>query len=110
MAYTQALRRLAVARSRILHELPVDVLLLPTCPQVAPTLVSAADPATSRRLMSYCVPFSVLDLPAVTVPAPTDGLPVGAALVGVRVDETQLLEIAAHIEMPPSTASTTPVM
>ncbi len=109
-AYTQALRRLAVARSRILHELPVDVLLLPTCPQVAPTLVSAADPATSRRLMSYCVPFSVLDLPAVTVPAPTDGLPVGAALVGVRVDETQLLEIAAHIEMPPSTASTTPVM
>ena len=60
----------------------VDVIVSPTVPIVAPLLVDAADPALAPRIVANTRLGNVVGLPAVTLPAPTDGAPVGLQLLG----------------------------
>ncbi|PZF82355.1 amidase family protein [Jiangella anatolica] len=92
--YAEALVALASARTTVAEELGVDVLLLSTVPVTAPR-AAGVDRAVHARLLADCTPFSVLDWPALSIPAPGPGLPVGVQLVGVRIDEAELLAVAA---------------
>ncbi len=60
----------------------VDVIVSPTVPIVAPRLVDAADPALAPRIVANTRLGNVVGLPAVTLPAPTTGAPVGLQLLG----------------------------
>lgn len=95
-AYREALAALEVARATEAALLGVDVLLLPTVPVTSPRAVDV-DLRMRARLMDACTPFSVLDWPALSVPAAVAGLPVGVQLVGVAVGESELLDLGSQI-------------
>lgn len=84
----------------------VDVLLLPTVPVTAPRLDSRDEPLgagwTSPRLalLALTSPWSVLGLPAVSVPMPAgpSGLPTAVQLVGHPGEEHRLLRAATLLE------------
>lgn len=80
----------------------IDLLVAPEMPIVAPRigedLVEAGGSTLPYRLalMPYNSPWSCLGLPVVSVPCGfVDGLPVGMALIGRRLDEATALR-AAH--------------
>ena len=79
-----------------------DALLLPTTPIVAPRFDELADDAGYARLNIMVLRnpslFNFLDRPAATLPCATDGLPVGAMLVGKRGHDRRLLAIARAVE------------
>ena len=60
----------------------VDVIASPTVPIVAPPLADADDPSLPPRIVANTRLGNVVGLPALTLPAPTDGLPVGLQLMG----------------------------
>jgi aspartyl-tRNA(Asn)/glutamyl-tRNA(Gln) amidotransferase subunit A len=82
-----------------------DALVLPTLPIVAPLLGSsevAMDDGTSlpvrAAMLRLTQLFNVTGHPAISLPVPTDGLPVGLQLVG-RYDATrELLDVALSCE------------
>jgi aspartyl-tRNA(Asn)/glutamyl-tRNA(Gln) amidotransferase subunit A len=79
-----------------------DALLMPTTPIVAPRFDELADDASYTRLNIMVLRnpslFNFLDRPAATLPCATDGLPVGAMLVGKRNHDRRLLAIARAME------------
>lgn len=87
----------------------VDALASPTAPMTA--LPLAAPDAAFDRARRFTIPFSFAGLPAISVPCgfDRDGLPIGLQLVGDRLQEAKLLQIAAayeaatpfHARMPP---------
>lgn len=103
--YVRALRRLTAERATAARRLAgLDALLLPTAPVPAPPL-NARDTDvgggwTSPRdaLLAHNSPWSVLGLPALSLPVPGPGLPVGAQLVGPPGGDSDLLAIAAAVE------------
>jgi Asp-tRNA(Asn)/Glu-tRNA(Gln) amidotransferase A subunit family amidase len=98
--YAAALRRLGELRARAVHRLGgVDALVLPTVPITAPPLgVRETRRSVRAALLSLCTPWSVLGLPAVSVPLKVSGLPVGAQLVGLPGGDEELLDLAASVE------------
>jgi Asp-tRNA(Asn)/Glu-tRNA(Gln) amidotransferase A subunit family amidase len=105
-AYAQSLRDVATLRASAAARLGhVDIVILPTVPVVAPPLgIRDADIGggwTSPRdaLLAHTALWGVLGLPAISIPLPdSDGLPVGAQLVGAPGADLRLLAIAAAIE------------
>jgi aspartyl-tRNA(Asn)/glutamyl-tRNA(Gln) amidotransferase subunit A len=103
--YARALRRLAALRSTAADRFAgLDLLLHPTVPVLAPP-IGARDTAigggwTSPRdaLLSLTMPWSVLALPALSIPIPSPGLPVGAQLVAAPGSDARLLATARTIE------------
>ncbi|GHF18295.1 amidohydrolase [Amycolatopsis deserti] len=89
------------ARGEVLNLLREHgILALPTVPFPAPLLDARAGELGDVRaaLLSLTSPWSVLGLPAVSVPAGLVGeLPVGLQLVGPPGSEHQLLTIAEHL-------------
>jgi aspartyl-tRNA(Asn)/glutamyl-tRNA(Gln) amidotransferase subunit A len=79
-----------------------DVLLMPTVPIVAPRIDELAEDADYFRLNALVLRnpsiWNFMDRPAVTLPCASDGLPVGAMLVGRRGHDHRLLSIAAAAE------------
>jgi aspartyl-tRNA(Asn)/glutamyl-tRNA(Gln) amidotransferase subunit A len=109
--YLSALTTMRVLRDQLLNRvrdsLDLDVLLLATTPVRAPALgdTHVADEEVAQAMLRLCIPFSVLGTPAVSTPAPDIvGLPIGLQLVGVRVDEAELLRLADRV----STATDAP--
>jgi aspartyl-tRNA(Asn)/glutamyl-tRNA(Gln) amidotransferase subunit A len=104
--YAWALRRLAEVRGRAGALLDgVDILLLPTVPVPAPPLgvrdadIGAGWTSPREALLAHTVPFSVLGLPAVSLPVPAPGpLPVGVQLVGAPGADESLLACARTVE------------
>ena len=83
----------------------VDFIALPTIPFSAPPLfsrrVSVEDQPVDvpSGLLSLTAPWSLIGLPAVSIPAAdVDGLPVGVQLVGRPHTEAGLLSFAAQLE------------
>ena len=82
----------------------VDVLVLPTTRLratpigVASVPVGGVDVDVRPALLALNSPFNLTGWPAVSVPAPVDGLPIGVQIVGVRVDEHAVLDVAAALE------------
>ncbi len=95
----RARRRLYAEGSRLFER--CDVLVAPAMPIVAPRIgedvVDAGGESLPYRLslIPYNSPWSCLGLPVVSVPCGlVDGLPVGLALVGRRLDEETVLRVA----------------
>ncbi|MCU1419057.1 MAG: amidase [Mycetocola sp.] len=106
--YVQALALRDSLRSRALEALSsIDILILPTVPVDAPMIgqreLSGDGGWTSTReaLKSFTVPWSLLDLPAISVPIriPGERMPCGIQLVGKPGLERPLLDAAALLEI-----------
>ncbi|MEU1903568.1 amidase [Streptomyces hygroscopicus] len=104
--YARALAIRDRARERVtglLHH--HDVLALPTIPLAPPALDSRADQIGGEpvdvhaALLALTSPWSVLGLPAVSVPAGlVDGLPAGLQLIGPPGSEHHLLTVAERLQ------------
>jgi len=79
-----------------------EVLLLPTVPILAAPLAGMGEPAEFHRvnakLLRNTRVANLFDLPAISLPLPVRGLPVGMMLMGRRGDDRRLLAIAAAVE------------
>jgi aspartyl-tRNA(Asn)/glutamyl-tRNA(Gln) amidotransferase subunit A len=103
--YARGLRTVAQLRETAADRLAgFDVLVLPTVPVAAPPLGARdADIGggwTSPRdaLLAHCALWGVLGLPAISIPIPGAGLPVGAQVVARPGADGELLAMAAAIE------------
>jgi aspartyl-tRNA(Asn)/glutamyl-tRNA(Gln) amidotransferase subunit A len=83
----------------------VDALVLPTLPLVAPPLGTETvrlgdglDISARAAMLKHTQPFNMTGHPAITVPIPASGLPVGMQLVGRAGSTGRLLEIALACE------------
>jgi aspartyl-tRNA(Asn)/glutamyl-tRNA(Gln) amidotransferase subunit A len=85
----------------------VGALVLPTLPIVAPPIGAgeiAVDPARPERLpvrtamLKHTQLFNITGHPAISLPLPTGGMPVGLQLVGRRQETAALLSIASTVE------------
>ena len=79
----------------------VDALVSPTMPTPAPLLFGEitpeemADPLAAPYTDCWTVVANLAAIPAISVPAPVDGLPVGAMLMGAPGSDADLLAFAA---------------
>ncbi|WP_104126216.1 amidase [Cryobacterium sp. Y57] len=80
----------------------IDALLIPGLPFPAPPAVDMVrmDEQTVTQVHRYTVPFTMSQLPTVTVPAgySDDGLPVSVQFVGSDFDEATLIRLAAAFQ------------
>ncbi len=82
---------------------PLDALVLPTTPIVAPTLAEVAEPDEFGRknalLLRNTNPVNFFDLCAISLPLPRqNGLPSGLMLVGRNGQDKRMFNIAAAVE------------
>ena len=82
-----------------------DAVLLPTTPTTAPTLdeddVRLGDGSLVSRLDAsiwYTALFNDIGSPAISLPMPTDGMPIGIQLVATAGDDDLLLALATRVE------------
>ncbi|MGW3767714.1 amidase [Actinomadura verrucosospora] len=92
-----------------------EFLAMPTVPAVAPPLgartlaLNGAPVDVRAALLAYTSPWSVLGLPAVSLPAGlVDGLPAGLQLIARPGAERMLLAAAARLTKTPSTTPSQP--
>lgn len=78
----------------------VDALVLPTLPELPPTLATVREGAPILGLTSLMRPFNLSGHPALTLPVPVAGTTVraGLQLVGRKHDDEALCAIAACLE------------
>ena len=78
----------------------VDVLLTPTVPITAPPSVGKTPPETLTLFAHNTRPFSLVGLPAISVPAgfSSSGMPIGLQVIGRPFDESTTLRIAQAYE------------
>ena len=80
----------------------VDVLAIPTCPIVAPTLAEVAAPEDFARknamVLRNTSMWNFFDCCAISLPIPGPGLPVGLMLVARNGQDRQLFAVAAAVE------------
>jgi len=82
---------------------PLDALVLPTTPIVAPKIAAVAQSDEFGRknalLLRNTNPVNFFDLCAISLPMPRqDGLSTGLMLVGRNGDDRRLFNIAAAVE------------
>lgn len=77
----------------------LDVIASPTVPIVAPLIADAADPQLAPRIVANTRLGNVVGLPAVTLPAPTDGPPIGLQLLGQTNAATLAAAQAAEVAL-----------
>jgi aspartyl-tRNA(Asn)/glutamyl-tRNA(Gln) amidotransferase subunit A len=101
--YVQMVReRARLIRAMDAQVAPLDALLLPTTPIVAPTMAEMKDPETFQTknmlLLRNTSTWNFFDMCAISIPIPGSGLPVGMMLVARNGQDRRLFEIAAGIE------------
>ena len=103
-AYIRALNRREALKPRFCARMAdVDVLALPTCAIRAPLIAPLeADDALFARTNILALrntsAFNFFDCPALSLPLPVDGLPVGLMLVGAPMADRRLFAIGAAAE------------
>lgn len=77
-----------------------DALLLPTLPQLPPTLDDVRAGASVIAMSSLVRPFNLSGHPAITLPVPIAGstLKAGLQLVGRKGDDEKICALALHLE------------
>jgi amidase len=80
--------------------LHADALVLPTLPQLPPTLAAVREGVSVIAMSALVRPFNLSGHPAITIPLPLDGhgLKVGLQLVGRKGDDEKICALALHIE------------
>lgn len=99
VAYLQAQRARAALAGRLMAEadrLGIDAWALPTSPVVAPPVAEAARYLTV--LSRNAIPWSLTGFPAVSVPVPSAGLPVGLQLAAPPGEDATLVALGAAVE------------
>lgn len=102
--YIRAIRRRAALAAAMDERLAsVDVLVLPTTPAMAPTIVSLTEDAELRErieglLLRNTQVANQFDLCAISLPMPGTALPAGLMMVARHGYDRRLLRIAAEIE------------
>jgi aspartyl-tRNA(Asn)/glutamyl-tRNA(Gln) amidotransferase subunit A len=105
LAALETCRRLARAVDGLLGG--VDALVTPTLPILAPPVGAAdidIDPAAPgpvpirAAMLKHTQPFNMSGHPAISLPVPAQGLPVGLQLIGARRATGRLLGLAAACE------------
>ena len=82
----------------------VDALASPTMPTVAPLLRGAvspeelADPMAAPYTDCWTVVANLAGVPALSIPMATDGLPIGAMLMGRPHGDRSLLDVAVQVQ------------
>ncbi len=78
----------------------VDAIVLPTLPELPPTLAAVREGAPILGLTSLVRPFNLSGHPALTLPVPLPGIPIRAGLqiVGRKRDDETVCAIATRIE------------
>jgi len=78
----------------------VDAILLPTTARIAPRIgqAPASDSKVREPITRYTRPFNTTGHPAISLPAPVDGLPVGIQVVGHFGRDAELAEVALALE------------
>ena len=98
---TEVQRRLRVQVDDALAR--AEVLVSPTMPTAAPLLEGEitpeemADPMAAPYTDCWTVVANLAGVPALSVPAPTDGLPVGAMLMGRGGSDVDLLDLVGSL-------------
>ncbi|MCZ8186815.1 MAG: amidase [Beijerinckiaceae bacterium] len=82
---------------------PFDALLLPTCALQAPSIAALeADPDLFARKNMLALrntsPANFFDCPALSLPLPVAGLPVGLMLIGAPMQDRRLMALGASVE------------
>lgn len=82
---------------------PFDALLLPTCALLAPSIAALdSDPELFARknilALRNTSPANFFDCPALSLPLPVSGLPVGLMLLGAPMQDRRLMALGAAIE------------
>ncbi|MCB1507278.1 MAG: amidase [Hyphomicrobiaceae bacterium] len=99
-AALQTLARLRLESGGIFEA--CDAVVLPTVPMTAPRIADLADPRAfqnaNMRALSLTLLANALDLPAISLPMASTGLPTGLMLFGRRGDDRRLLKMAAALE------------
>jgi aspartyl-tRNA(Asn)/glutamyl-tRNA(Gln) amidotransferase subunit A len=79
-----------------------DVLAMPTCPVVAPTIAECEEPKAFARnnaqVLRNTSIANFFDLTAISLPMPGSGLPCGLMLMARNGQDRRLLRIAAAVE------------
>jgi aspartyl-tRNA(Asn)/glutamyl-tRNA(Gln) amidotransferase subunit A len=79
-----------------------DAVLLPTVPIRAPTIAEASQGENFNRinmlLLRNTMAANIFDLPAISLPLPVAGLPIGLMLMGRRGQDERLLAVARAVE------------
>lgn len=100
VAYVETLKRLRECRQQIRDVFRnVDLLLLPTMREPAPTIDGIVN-RTHKRLPSNTGAFNRFGVPAITVPCglSQQGLPIGCQIVGPMWGEDRILPLACVVE------------
>lgn len=94
--YLWAIRQRPAMRDMVERALAdYDAVLVPNTQIVAPKI---GTPHVREKLLRYCRPFNLTGHPVVTLPAPSDGLPVGIQVVGRLGQDAAVLKVAAILE------------
>jgi len=89
----------------------VDVLLAPVTPEVAFKLGEKTDPVSLYQSDVFTIPSSLAGLPGLSMPAGfSQGLPVGAQLIGPHFSESRLLNVAHQFQQHSDFHTQTPEM
>ncbi len=102
--YIDALRvRRDIMRDAQIRTRCFDVVLMPTCPVIAPPIAAVQAPdrfeAMSALILRNCNLANFLDRPALSVPIHQSGAaPVGMMLMGEHGDDENLLRLGATVE------------
>jgi aspartyl-tRNA(Asn)/glutamyl-tRNA(Gln) amidotransferase subunit A len=79
-----------------------DAVLLPTVPIKAPTIAEASRAENFNRinmlLLRNTMAANIFDMPAISLPLPVAGLPIGLMLMGRRGQDERLLAVARTVE------------
>jgi aspartyl-tRNA(Asn)/glutamyl-tRNA(Gln) amidotransferase subunit A len=95
--YLDAQRYRAALRDDLLAVFDaLDVLAMPTSPVLAPAVAEAEDFLTV--LSRNAIPWSFVGFPAISIPCPADGLPVGLMLVARPGGEATLIALATALD------------
>jgi len=76
----------------------VDAIVSPIAPSPARKIGDCSNPLEDYLADVCTIPVNLAGLPAISVPLPTDGLPIGLQIITPHLQEALLLRVAQAVE------------